>query len=256
MKNSSDFLLKNKLEYHYKAFDKTKISPDPIEYPHKYSDKRDIEISAFISSLFAYGNIKQIMNVLNKIHFILGSSPFDFIISYSKSKNYFIDVRHRFYSNNDIENLFSALRQVYKRIDSLEYFFKNDNTIKKNIILLSMQMKKLCYQKNNVSNGIKFMFPEPEKGSACKRMNLFLRWMVRKDGIDFGLWKSIPTSQLIIPVDTHVAKIAKELKLTNNKNVSWNMAEEITNNLKKYDPIDPVKYDFALCHIGMRKLKF
>lgn len=248
--------LKNKLEYHYKAFDKTKISPDPIEYPHKYSNKNDIEISAFISSLFAFGNIIQIMKVLDKIHSIIGSSPFDFTLNYTSTKNYFRNIQHRFYRNYDIENLFSALNRFYNKTDSLEFFFENKNSIRQNISLLSKQIIKHCCQKNKLSIGLKFMFPDPEKGSACKRMNLFLRWMVRKDEIDFGLWNNISTSQLIIPVDTHIAKIAKELRLTNKKNVSWNMAEEITNNLMKYDSTDPVKYDFALCHIGMRKLKF
>jgi len=107
-----------------------------------------------------------------------------------------------------------------------------------------------------LSRGLKFMFPLPEKRSACKRMNLFLRWMVRKDDLDFGLWNEISTSKLIIPVDTHVARICKQLKLTKRKNVSWQMAEEITDNLKKFDINDPVKYDFAICHIGMRKLSF
>jgi uncharacterized protein (TIGR02757 family) len=108
----------------------------------------------------------------------------------------------------------------------------------------------------NVSDGIKFMFPLPEKGSACKRMNLFLRWMVRKDELDFGLWKEIPASKLVIPVDTHVARISRKLKLTKRKNADWKMAEEITSNLKKFDPEDPIKYDFAICHLGIRKLKF
>jgi len=114
----------------------------------------------------------------------------------------------------------------------------------------------LCSINGKTSLGIKFMFPNPEKGSACKRMNLFLRWMIRKDELDFGLWKSISPSQLIIPVDVHIARISQKLKLTTRKNISWNMAEEITNNLKKIDPVDPVKYDFALCHIGIRKIKF
>ena len=100
------------------------------------------------------------------------------------------------------------------------------------------------------------MFPLPEKASACKRMNLFLRWMVRKDELDFGIWDKIPTSKLLIPVDTHIARICSMLGLTSRKNPDWKMAEEITNNLKKIDPEDPVKYDFALCHIGMRKLEF
>ena len=100
------------------------------------------------------------------------------------------------------------------------------------------------------------MFPLPEKGSACKRMNLFLRWMVRKDELDFGLWNEIEKKKLVIPVDTHIARICKTLKLTKRKNVSWKMAEEITEKLKIFDPDDPVKYDFAICHIGIRKLKF
>ncbi len=117
-------------------------------------------------------------------------------------------------------------------------------------------MKKAQDEFGYLSRGLKFMFPLPEKGSACKRMNLFLRWMVRKDELDFGLWGEIPTSKLIMPVDTHIARICKQLKLTESKNVSWNMAEEITKNLKKFDLNDPVKYDFAICHIGMRKLSF
>ncbi len=100
------------------------------------------------------------------------------------------------------------------------------------------------------------MFPNPQKGSACKRMNLFLRWMVRKDELDFGLWEEIPKDKLLIPVDVHIARICKQLKLTKKKNVSWKMAEEITEKLKKFDSEDPVKYDFAICHIGMRKLVF
>jgi uncharacterized protein (TIGR02757 family) len=108
----------------------------------------------------------------------------------------------------------------------------------------------------HASVGFKFMFPLPENGSSCKRMNLFLRWMVRKDELDFGLWNSISPSKLVIPVDTHIARISTELGLTKRKNVSWKMAEEITENLKQFDPADPVKYDFAICHIGMRKLDF
>jgi uncharacterized protein (TIGR02757 family) len=100
------------------------------------------------------------------------------------------------------------------------------------------------------------MFPLPSAGSACKRMNLFLRWMVRKDELDFGIWNEISPAKLVIPVDTHIARICKELKLTRLKNVSWKMAEEITDSLRKFDPVDPVKYDFAICHIGMRKMEF
>ena len=109
---------------------------------------------------------------------------------------------------------------------------------------------------NKITQGFRFMFADPLTGSACKRMNLFLRWMIRKDELDFGIWNEIPTDKLVIPVDTHVARICKKLNLTKRKNPGWKMAEEITENLKKFDPADPVKYDFAICHIGMRKMEF
>lgn len=248
--------LKSKLEFHYKNFDKSKISPDPLEFPHRFKHERDIEISAFISSAFAFGNIKQIMNVLEKIHAKIGSSPFDFVMNFSPSKEYFSNLKHRFYSSQDIDALFNSLRKIYSRNDNMEKFFIKSDSMKSNIQSFSKEMIDLCSINGKTSLGIKFMFPNPEKGSACKRMNLFLRWMIRKDELDFGLWKNISPSQLIIPVDVHIARISQKLKLTTRKNISWNMAEEITNNLKKIDPVDPVKYDFALCHIGIRKIKF
>jgi uncharacterized protein (TIGR02757 family) len=151
---------------------------------------------------------------------------------------------------------------VYHEFGSLKKLFlsgyqetdpntKNAITIFSNFLLQQAQN-----EIGSLSRGLKFMFPLPEKGSACKRMNLFLRWMVRKDELDFGLWDEIASSKLIIPVDTHVARICKQLKLTKRKNLSWKMAEEITENLKKFDSDDPVKYDFAICHIGMRKMRF
>ncbi len=140
----------------------------------------------------------------------------------------------------------------------LKIYRERERNLKLEISAFSKEMLSTALSVNNLkelSNGLKFMFPLPEKGSACKRANLFLRWMVRKDELDFGLWNDIPSGKLIIPVDTHIAKIARQLKLTSRKVVSWKMAEEITEKLKIYDPDDPVKYDFALCHIGMRKLK-
>lgn len=147
-----------------------------------------------------------------------------------------------------------------KRLKNLysTFYHKDHLTIKNSLSTFSNHLINTAKEFNgeNLSLGIKFMFPLPELGSACKRMNLFLRWMVRKDELDFGLWNEISTGKLIIPVDTHVARICRTLKLTKRKNVSWAMAEEITGNLKKFDSSDPVKYDFAICHIGMRKMNF
>jgi uncharacterized protein (TIGR02757 family) len=257
--------LKQKLNYHYKAFDKSKISPDPLQFLHFYKDERDIEVIGFLASVFAYGNVKQINNSLERIRNIVGATPLNYIANFSK-KDYkdFQRLRHRFYSEADIVNLFLVLNYIYKNNNSLKNLFVSfynpqEPNLKNSISKFSNHLIKTVLEltnQNEVSRGIKFMFPNPEKGSACKRMNLFLRWMVRKDELDFGLWSEIPTNKLVIPVDTHIAKICKSLKLTSRKNVSWKMAEEITENLKKFDLDDPVKYDFALCHIGMRKMEF
>jgi uncharacterized protein (TIGR02757 family) len=260
--NNKKNVLANKLDYHYRFFDRSQISPDPLEFPRKFSDPLDIEISAFISAVFAYGNIKQIMKTLDRLHSIMDWHPYDFVMNYDslKQKKEFKEIKHRFYSTDDIEKLFLGLSRIYKKENALKNIFLNQPgeyfDLKTAISGFSESMIKLICGRNEPTHGIKFMFPDPAKGSACKRMNLFLRWMVRKDELDFGLWNEIPTSQLIIPVDVHIARICKQLKLTSLNNVSWKMAEEITGNLKKFDSNDPVKYDFAICHIGMRKMIF
>ncbi len=264
MKHSQSYIrLKQKLDYHYKYFDKSQISPDPLQFLHRYKNYYDIEIAGILSSVFAYGSVKQIINTLEKVHHIMNNEPYDFIMNFNeqKSTRAFENIRHRFYTTDDISKLFSALNTIYKNYGSLKYlfllyYFEKENNLKEALSLFSQHILKIISCENSISSGLKFMFPDPGKGSACKRMNLFLRWMVREDELDFGLWKEISTSQLIIPVDTHVARICKELKLTKRKNVSWQMAEEITENLKKFDPRDPVKYDFAICHIGMRGMRF
>jgi uncharacterized protein (TIGR02757 family) len=255
--------LKNKLEYHYKTFDRSKLEPDPLQFPHLFKEDKDIEVMAFIASVFAYGNVKQINNSLNKFLLVCDNRPYQFIKNYSeKDFQNQLSFIHRFYSSKDITQLFHLVNLTYREFGSLKKLFlsgynESDENVKIAITnFSSFFLENTKKEFGHVSNGMKFMFPLPEKASACKRINLFLRWMVRKDELDFGLWSEIPTSKLFIPVDTHISKICKQLKLTKRKNVSWEMAEEITDNLKKFDPIDPVKYDFALCHIGMRKLQF
>ena len=258
--------LKQRLDYHYNVFDKSQISPDPLQLLHLFNDELDIEVIGIIASVFAYGNVKQIISTLNKILFITGNKPYKFVKDFN-NKNYktrLKNLKHRFYTEEDIIIFFSLLCDIYKEFGSLKNLFMNnylpgDENIKKSLSTFSNQFIIRAEDKSlngKINPGVKFMFPSPESGSACKRMNLFLRWMVRKDELDFGLWDEIPPSKLVIPVDTHVARVCKTLKLTMKKNVNWSMAEEITNNLKKFDLSDPVKYDFAICHIGMRKLSF
>lgn len=258
--------LKRKLDYHYKYFNSMQISPDPVEFLHKYSNPNDIEVTGLISSIFAYGNVKQIIQTLHKINDVMKWQPYNFVMQYNykRDKGIFENIKHRFYTSSDIALFFYILNKVYTTYPNLKhlfllYYFEQDENLKNSLSCFSQNLLSILFHsdyKAGVSQGIKFMFPDPFSGSACKRMNLFLRWMVRKDEIDFGLWNEIPKSKLVIPVDTHVAKICKSLSLTKQNVVSWKMAEEITNNLKKFDPIDPVKFDFAICHIGMRKMEF
>lgn len=251
--------LKERLEYHYQYFDKSKIQPDPVQYPHRFTKEQDIEIMAFIASVFAYGNVKQINSSLNKFLEIANNKPFDFISNFNHKTN--VEFQHRFYSKDDIKNYFLLLNIIIEKYHSIKSFFLfgySDKHINVKQAINSFSKRALDIFERRIeelTTGIKFFFPNPNKGSACKRINLFLRWMVRKDEIDFGLWQEIPKSKLVIPVDTHIAKISRTLKLTTVKNISWKMAEEITQNLKKFDSEDPVKYDFSLCHIGMRKLR-
>ncbi len=254
--------LKQKLDYHYKAFDKSQISPDPLQFLHLFKDKKDIETIGFIASVFAYGNVTQINNTLNKIICLMENRPYEYLINSGGLPLHIrsLDLKHRFYTEADVKLFLSLLNNILKKYGSLKNLFirfynSSEPNLKNCISKFSDYLLDLAASPN-ISAGIKFMFPRPELGSACKRMNLFLRWMVRKDELDFGLWSEIPTNKLVIPVDTHIARICKSLKLTKRKNVSWKMAEEITENLKKFDPDDPVKYDFAICHIGMRKMVF
>lgn len=260
--NLKHLSLREKLDYHYKAFDKSKLEPDPLQFPHLFKIEKDIEVMAFIASVFAYGNVKQIVNSLNTFVLITKNQPYEFISNISEQKKLPTNFFHRFYSTKDILQLFQLLNLAYDEYGSLKNLFfsgyhSEEENLKNAITNFNNYfLNKARNEFKKLSRGIVFMFPLPEKGSACKRMNLFLRWMVREDELDFGLWKEIPSSKLIIPVDTHVARICKQLKLTKRKNVSWKMAEEITNNLRQFDPDDPVKYDFAICHIGMRKQVF
>jgi uncharacterized protein (TIGR02757 family) len=259
-------LLKQRLDYHYKAFDKSKISPDPLQFLHLFHDEKDIETIGLISSIFSYGNVNQIISTLNKIVNVLGEHPYDVILNLNSKdiSKYFKSIIHRFYTESDIQSLFKILHLILLKEKSIKKIFLNgyhNATDEKNLKFSLSHFSNYFFKYFKkagikISPGIRFMFADPLTGSSCKRLNLFLRWMVRKDELDFGFWSEIPTGKLVIPVDTHVARICLHLNLTKRKNVSWKMAEEITENLKCFDPDDPVKYDFAICHIGIRKMEF
>ena len=242
MKKLLDELVK---KYETKEF----IKDDPIQFPHRYKDKEDIEISAFISALFAFGRREMFIKKLNEL-FSLASSPYELILDYKKfNLDKFL---YRFIKSPDLVELLSILNKLYcSDKSSLEELFheKKDRY---------SRVTNYFYSNCSIpdSSGFCFMFAKPENKSALKRINMFLRWMVRAGEVDFNLWKSIKTSELIIPLDTHVARISREFGLLKRKQNDFKSALELTEKLKEFNSLDPVKYDFALFGLGVNEKKY
>lgn len=254
--------LKQNLDTLYDEYNfKDRLAHDPIEFPHKFKNEADIEIAGFIASSFAYGRIGLFKPVIGRILNIMGRSPYDFIINFDiKQSDLFSGINYRFNTNKDIVAFLFALHGVIVKFGRLENLFKTNYTNDDSNIENALRGFISAFETLNsqiihhYSAGFRFFFPAPEKGSSCKRLNLFLRWMVRDRDIDLGIWKGIPKNKLIIPLDTHISRISKCLGLTKRKSADWKMAVEITEALKLFDPDDPLKYDFALCHQGVTKL--
>jgi uncharacterized protein (TIGR02757 family) len=255
--------LKLILDQLYADFDfRGTIARDPIEFPHSYQRPEDREISGLISASFAYGNVNLFKSVLRLLFSSMGDSPYEFVLNFDPKKDdrLFKGVKYRFNENNDIIAFFYILSMILRQYDSIELAFRshygNDDPdmgaalsgLVENMLLTDTSP---IYGENVKPAGLLQLMPSPAGGSACKRMNLFLRWMIRDRDIDFGIWKGLPGSKLIIPLDTHIVRIGKCLGLTRRSSAGWKMAVDITNSLKELDPEDPLKYDFALCHQGI-----
>ena len=241
MKKKLDELVK---KYETKDF----IKNDPIQFPHRFKTKEDIEISAFIASLFAFGRREMFIKKLDWL-FSLTTSPYELICDYKKFD--LDNFLYRFIKSKDLIELLKILNRLYiiDKSSLEELFYEKKDRFKR--------ATDYFYSNCSISdsNGFCFMFAKPENKSALKRINMFLRWMVRGGEVDFNLWKSIKTSELIIPLDTHVARISREFNLLNRKQNDFRAALELTEKLKEFDPIDPVKYDFALFGLGVNEKK-
>jgi uncharacterized protein (TIGR02757 family) len=263
--------IKTHLNRLYSTFDWKFLSPDPLEFVHRFKEKKEQEIVGLIASSLAYGQVERILASISALLELMENQPYKFTINFNPKKDAerFNNFVHRFNTGRDIACLIYFTRQMIEDSGSIGKFFlkgynHRDTNIKNSLINFSNRVLSLnssvIYSrakrnsKNNLPKdaGVRFFFPSPRDGSPCKRLNLYLRWMVRNgDRLDFGLWKEIPPHKLIIPLDTHIARISKNIGLTKRKSPDWRMAEEITDNLKKLDVKDPVKYDFALCRLGI-----
>lgn len=226
---------------------------DPISVPHRFSKKQDIEISAFFASILAWGQRTTIINNVNRLMNWMDESPHDFIVNHKETdRQVFAKFVHRTFQYPDLLYFLEFLQLHYQENESLENAFSKGG-LKGDVDVGNMlkHFHTYFFSLPHLHRTRKHL-QTPENKSACKRLNLFLKWMVRKDhkGVDFGIWDKIKTSQLICPLDVHVLRQANNLGLINTKKQNWNTALELTNVLKIFDSNDPVKYDFALFGMG------
>jgi uncharacterized protein (TIGR02757 family) len=241
------------------------LDTDPLGIVHRYKNPADIEIAGFIASALAFGGAPQIRKSVEKALMPAGDSPTDFAanLSQENAEKFFRGFYHRWTKEAEIAGLFLALGNIVREYGSIGSFVKTlynpeDETISFTMAGLSGKIlgsvsEMPAIKESKVKNGgISYLVPSPVSGSACKRLAMYFRWMVRgPDGLDFGLWKFIPSSKLVIPLDRHIARMGQILGLTGRKSTDWKMAVEITDTLRLLDPEDPVKYDFALVRPGI-----
>lgn len=230
------------------------IPNDPVSIPHRFTKKQDIEIMGFWASILAWGQRKTIINKCGELIDLMDGAPHDFILNHQPDDlKRFVHFRHRTFNATDTLYFLHFFQQYYAQHDSLEdAFIASDNTsvsIERGLIHFQQMFCSGEYFPARTRKHI----ASPERNSSCKRLNMFLRWMVRSDnrGVDFGIWNKISPSQLICPCDVHVDRVARNLGLIQRPSTDWLTAVELTETLKTLDPADPVKYDFALFGMGV-----
>lgn len=257
---SSKAQIKSVLEKLYDKYNHRElIKPDPLQFVYYYSDPADMEIAAFLAAELAYGRVQQIQKSLTDLLGRMGTSPFKFVLNFDKQKRWKLkDFKHRFNSGDSLSDLLELLKRVLSQHGSIqEFFVQGYNPDDRNIIAA---LSKFCdsllgmYAKTHnepVPRQLSYLLTRPAAGSACKRLNLFLRWMVRNNDVDTGLWRCIDRAKLIVPVDVHMGRLCRILGFHDRKIISLSTAVKITEDFAEIEPADPVKYDFALSRIGI-----
>lgn len=247
MTNQLTVLLNNKAAQYNQPFF---IPNDPISIPHLFTKKQDIEIAGFFAAIFAWGNRTTIISKSKELLQRMDNAPHDFIQTHSpKNLKRFLHFKHRTFNSTDLLYFISFLQMHFKNNQSLETAFTiHGDTIEK----MLTGFHHYFFSLPDVPVRTKKHISTPEKKSTCKRLNMFLRWMVRRDGngVDFGIWKNISPARLICPIDVHVARVARKLGILQRKQTDWQAALELTQYLQTLDKKDPVKYDFALFGLG------
>lgn len=256
------FLQKNFRQFHRVDF----LSSDPLEFVHRYQTPLEQEWVAIVSALLAYGKVAQIKksvsDVIERVHKVSGGDSVKWIHALDFSVNrvssdVFKDWVHRFNVGPDIAVLFGLIALSWRKYGSVgnhfaSYVKSEDETIESALNLFIDEWR--SWIPSNTKPSFHYLLTAPRDGSCCKRWCMLLRWMVREDELDRGIWKNIQSRRLVIPIDTHVGRIARHLGLCSRKSMNWKAALEITQNLKKYDSEDPTRYDFSLARIGILDL--
>ena len=254
--------LKPALDELYAEFNHADSATDPIQIVKRYQRDDDREIVGFIAAALAFGRVMSVLQSIERVLAVMGPEPAAYVRRFDPRRDgpAFAGIVHRWTREADIVALLWLLRQMVDRSASVEGFFlEGDDEASEDIseALDSFSTRAMAldlraaYGRVPKRPGVCYFFPRPSAGSGCKRLNLFLRWMVRRDALDLGVWRRVSPARLIVPLDTHVIRVGRCLRLTAYTSPGWRMARDITASLRRLDPDDPVKYDYSLCHLGM-----
>lgn len=249
----SDDILRARLDALVATFDISTIEPDPLQVVHRFSNPRDQEIAGLIAAAFAYGRASIVVANAGTVLARMKPSPYEYLVKFDRAEAMarFAGFAHRFQKTRELVDLLERMSKIVREYGSIGEAFR------------------ACYDDNDPDIGpalekfvalfadtkaLEYLMPSPARGSACKRMNLFLRWMVRRTSPDLGIWTFVDPAKLLMPVDTHIHRIATFLGLNSRKSADWKAARQITDALARFDPADPVRYDFALCRLGILDL--
>ena len=255
-------MLKPVLDQLYADFNYPDSATDPIQIVRRYTRSDDREVVGFVAAALAFGRVTSVLQSIERVLAVMGSRPGAYVRQFEPRRDAaaFDGIVHRWTRERDIVALVWVMHQMIASAGSIEAFFvRGDDAASPDVQgaldsfstrALSLDLR-AAYGRVPRRPGVCYFFPRPSAGSACKRLNLFLRWMVRKDALDLGVWSRVAPARLVVPLDTHVIRVGRCLKLTAYTSPGWRMARDITTSLRVLDPDDPVKYDFALCHLGM-----
>jgi len=253
--------LKERLERLYHSFNCVDSATDPIQLVKRFDDPADREVAGFVAAALAFGRVASVLQSIERVLSVMGRSPAAYVRTFNprRQARELEPIVHRWTKGEDLTALVIILQRMLKS-GSIEAFFLEGYASREcdvSAALESFSTRAMqtdlrpAYGNRTPRPGVAYFFSRPSCGGACKRLNLFLRWMVRRDAVDFGVWKNVPASKLVVPLDTHVIRVAQCLRLTRYSSPGWRMAADITASLRELDPDDPVKYDFSLCHLGM-----